>query len=182
ARPFVLVAIGVLSRANAPFQVDERALVKVFLCDLRQFSPQHDSVPLGVFLPFPGAILECLIRGHAEIRHRLARGREPYVRIPPQPPHQNHFIHRHGNSPLRRTLSRPLPSRHQRALRSGFIAQEGHFLTASPSPIHATSHSHAAPHPFPDASAPLPAARGSPPPAAPCPGAPSPSSIAPAPA
>ncbi|SAQ07411.1 Uncharacterised protein [Klebsiella oxytoca] len=83
--------------------VDLRAFTQVFARHFRELAEYDNTMPFGVFAQFPALfVTPCFRRGQRQVGHRAAVGHITHVRVLPQMPNQNDFIHAsscHDESP-----------------------------------------------------------------------------------
>src|SRR6202035_4977919 len=82
-----------LARLNAPFDENQRALLKILLRDFRLLAPHNDLVPLRSLLALAITIFVSFVGGHGKIGDGLSAPRVARLRIAAQPPHKNDLIH-----------------------------------------------------------------------------------------
>src|SRR5437868_13904763 len=91
-----------LARAQAPLDVDLRALAQVLARDLREPPEERHAMPLGALLLLAALLVAPAFAGrHAQVRDRGSGGHRAGLGIGPQVADENDFIDatRHGVSP-----------------------------------------------------------------------------------
>src|SRR5437016_12694949 len=91
-----------LARAQAPLDVDLRALAQVLACDLREPPEERHAMPLGALLLLAGLLVAPAFAGrHAQVRDCGSGGHRAGLGIGPQVSNDDDLIDatRHGVSP-----------------------------------------------------------------------------------
>ena len=93
-RQVVVLAIGVLplARPQPPLDVHQSPLRKVLAREFCPLTEQHHAMPLGLFLPSPGAVLANLRGCHTQVNHRLVVRSRSHLRISPEVSDQLHLV------------------------------------------------------------------------------------------
>ena len=89
----VAVLVVPLPRLQAALDVDLLALGQVLGERFGRLAPEHDAVPLGLFLPLAGLVVPDLGRRHVERGDRGAAWRVAQLGVAPEIADQNHFVH-----------------------------------------------------------------------------------------
>src|SRR4029453_13213629 len=86
---------------QSAFEIDLFALYEIGLQRISGLAPQHDSVPLGLFLLFAFPRRPVLGGRNAEARHRLAARSHANLGVLTEIADQDYFVHAaHVTSPL----------------------------------------------------------------------------------
>src|SRR5581483_5919663 len=96
-----------LARAEAPFDVDLRALLQVLARDLREPAEEHHAVPLGALLLLAARLVLPRVGGrHRDVADRPALGVVAGLGVAAQIAHQDDLVDRcHESSPSRPKIS-----------------------------------------------------------------------------
>ena len=103
----VAVLVVPLARLQTALDVDLFALGQVLLQALRLLAPEHDAVPLGLFLTLIVAVVPDLGRRQIERGHRRAAWRVAQLRVATQIADENHLVHAAHVASFRATLPAP---------------------------------------------------------------------------